>query len=230
MSAKWPSFSSDLKNTVISAVRRELSTMSEQELSNTLYAMGKIGMKYDAFPDHTHMGLLHTIESRIVHMSPDGVITTLAGLGKLGVKYKYMPVGLKLALSGAMEGILVRASERTMSSLVLTLSSVCAEWNDLSPSLQSAFIKTKQHGGNSEVQDQRKEPKSEHMKLQLKDGMTMQSKKQQQKGDKPRGGSLQPKNQTFTDVKDLSDIDSADREDTLSNMTTSSISPVKLGR
>jgi hypothetical protein len=229
MSAKWSSFSSDLKNTVISAVRRELSTMSEQELSNTLYAMGTIGMKYDAFPDHTHMGLLHTIENRIVHMSPNGVIMALAGFGKLGVKHKYMPVGLKLAFSVAMERILLKASERTISSLVLTLSSVCAEWNDLSPSLQSAFINTMQNGGSSELQDQRKELKPEQIKPQVKDGMTMQSKRQQHKGEKPKE-AFQPQNQTFTDVKERSVMGSANREVKLSNTTTSSIAPVKLGR
>jgi hypothetical protein len=135
-----------------------------------------------------------------------------------------MPVGLKLALSGAVEGILVKASERTISSLVLTLSSVCADWNDLSPSLQSAFINTMRKGGNSDLQDQREELKPEHMKSQLKDGLTVQSKKQQPKGDKPKE-AFQPQNQTYRTV-----IGSADKEVKLSNMTTSSIAPIKLGR
>jgi hypothetical protein len=59
-----------------------------------IYIHKYIGMKYDAFPAHTHMGLLHTIENRIVLMSPDGIIMTLLGLGKLGVKWGSMPIGV----------------------------------------------------------------------------------------------------------------------------------------
>jgi hypothetical protein len=51
-------------------------------------------MKYDAFPAHAHMGLLHTIENRIVLLLPEGVIMTLLGLGKLGVKWGSMSTGV----------------------------------------------------------------------------------------------------------------------------------------
>jgi hypothetical protein len=123
--------------------------------------------------------------------------------------------------------MLVKASERTVSSLVHTLSSVHADWNDLSPTLQSAFIKRMKNQGNSEQQEERK---SEQAKPQLKDGTNMQSKKQHK--DKVKE-SHTPQNQTLTDVN-RSVVVFVNKEYKMSNMTSgSNITngvPVKHGR
>lgn len=98
--------------------------MTEQELCNTIYALGRLGVKWSSLSVDVRRQLLLSVESTAIHMVPAGLVMVLLGLGRMQYMWEDMSSTLISALNRSIERLLQAPSGRTLSSLVHALATV----------------------------------------------------------------------------------------------------------
>ena len=153
MQAHWTIFTGSQKNAIMQTLSRELCNMDEQQMANTIYSLGSMGMTWNSLKDHEvqlvdsseetaedlQENLIFALGETTSHMVPAGVVMTMIGLGKMGASWKTLPPHLKSRISDALVRVLRSASNRTVSAIIFALTVFEIRWGDLGEKVQTAI-------------------------------------------------------------------------------------------
>lgn len=156
-----------LKKSLLNAFARECHKMSEQELANSIYALGKLGFdwvsdlmnltsiagvktshKYNFSLTYPVPDLLQSLEDRCSSMTSAGIVMTLLGLSRLGFRWEQLQkthsdthetMTVIDLIYLACARVIQIASDESVSILIHSLAATGANWDDLGPQLQTAI-------------------------------------------------------------------------------------------
>jgi len=147
MHAQWRNLAYTQRQVILQTLSRELCHMDEQQVGNTVYSLGALGLTWKELKigeaakgeGKLEDDLVFALQEKLPHMTPSGVVMTLMGLGNLQAHWKTLPISFRTQLTDALVRVLRSASDRTVSSLLYSLTVCSIHWNDLDDKVQSAI-------------------------------------------------------------------------------------------
>ncbi|KAJ1436158.1 hypothetical protein B484DRAFT_445750 [Ochromonadaceae sp. CCMP2298] len=124
------------------ALPRTLPAMGDSQVSSTLWAMGKMNIKWDALPIRTRQAIGAAIVRTAPAMAPLGVANTIHGLSNLRAQWGTLPQYIVLALQQALQQTLGKMNEQESSNCMSGMGRLGANWNSLNPQIRDALGKS----------------------------------------------------------------------------------------
>jgi hypothetical protein len=95
MNAKYYSIPDKLKEALETAYIYSSPSLTDFEVANTIYGLGKLGANFYELPKHFQYAIISTVTTHITSMDEQEVGNTLWGLGQLGIGYSSMSKALQ---------------------------------------------------------------------------------------------------------------------------------------
>lgn len=130
MQAEWSKLSVQTRSLILQVFSREARRMSEQEIVNSVYALGKLGVSaLSDMSEASRLQLFVALTLQAPSMSSPGIVMTLLGLGRLQLRWTELPHRVKSTLSETCARVLrLVENDSVVSSILHGLASVDAKW------------------------------------------------------------------------------------------------------
>eukprot|EP01038_Epipyxis_sp_PR26KG_P005273 gene5273-7325_t len=131
----------------LTALPRSIQVMDSFQLSNSLWAMGKIGIQWDSLPLKTQKAIGLAIVRTCSSMTAMCVANSIHGLSNQKAKWNSLPSYLKSALINGLQHTISKMNEKETSNCISGLGRLGVNWfTDLPPTIREllgeAFLRS----------------------------------------------------------------------------------------
>jgi hypothetical protein len=125
---------------------RSLSTcakeMSEQEVSNSLSGLGRLGARWEELPETVRklLGYRFALVSKDPSFGPRGLSMSIHGLGRMEASWSRLPTALRGSLLTSIESIAPKLNAQEISNVLYGLGKMGVIWADLPMSIKTHLL------------------------------------------------------------------------------------------
>lgn len=143
--ASWSFLAEDTVVQLLEAIRVSIPSMNAAQLSNTLFGMSKIVLRWDQFSDDLKRDIVQGIMKLILTGNVTNtyhIATTIQAMGTLGLRFSLLAQKVPTftrAFHRAIQRVMRAGSASQMSSLVLGMGFMECTWSDLAEEVRSSI-------------------------------------------------------------------------------------------
>ena len=142
MNASWEMLPLNLRQEIMTAISKHVSSFSSYTLSSVLWAMSKMGIKWSCFPSDVRMRFVAKLQEFVREMSPQQSSKVIWALGNFGASYDEFSDGV---LSSLLENV-NRIKKSQMGSAVpasqalMGIAKTGIHWSSLDQSTRNIIL------------------------------------------------------------------------------------------
>ncbi len=120
----------DVRVTILKLLVDNIDDMSESEVVNCIYSLGKMDVSWKSIPLELKTSLLNNIERVLPEMKGPGLANTVWSLGKTGIKWNNLPHSFCDKIYGKLASIAtISIDSHSLSSCIIGMSKMDISWS-----------------------------------------------------------------------------------------------------
>ena len=147
MRARWESISLPVRSSLLFSLEKTINKMNEQEASNTISGLGRLGILWNSLPAHLRSSIGDAFVRYLPVLGPKGLAMSIHGLGRMSAEISALPDNFREKIMTAICNISSVVNAQEVSNILYGLGKIGTKFPDLST--QKGRSQFKENADNS---------------------------------------------------------------------------------